>query len=107
LASSSTPEFGHRGGSGPVVTTIHGDPAGGRSVESGNHPHGGRFPGTVRAQEPGDDSRLDDETQSVDGEFVAVLFAEILDFDHGGCLSKMFWDRRTTVQRAARTLLRY
>ena len=69
LGLQQHPEFGHRGGGGPVVTAVDGDPAGGGLVEPGDHPHGGGFPGTVRAEEPGDDSGLHHETQSVDREF--------------------------------------
>jgi hypothetical protein len=52
-------------------------------VESGDHPHGGGFPGAVRAEEPGDNSGLHHEIQSVNGELGAVSLAEILYFDHG------------------------
>ena len=82
LASSSTPSSAIGAAGGPVVTAVDGDPAGGGLVEPGDHPHGGGFPGTVRAEEPGDDSGLHHEIQAVDRELVAVALAEILYFDH-------------------------
>src|SRR6478752_1822103 len=57
LGFEQHPEFGHRGGGGPVVTTVDGDPSGGRLVQAGDHPHRGGFPGAVRAEETGDNSR--------------------------------------------------
>ena len=87
------PELGHRGCCGPVVAAVDGDPAGGGPVESGDHPHGGGLSGSVRAEKPGDDPGLHDEVQSIDGEFVAVPLAEILDFDHRGTFRNM-WARR-------------
>ena len=56
LGFEQHPEFGHRGGGGPVVTAVHLDPAGGGSIEAGDHPHGGGLSGPVRAEKPSDQS---------------------------------------------------
>jgi hypothetical protein len=89
LGFEQHPEFGHRGGRGPVVAAVHGDPAGGRLVQAGDHPHRGGFPGAVRAEETGDHARLDHETQSVHREFGPVSLAEVFHFDH--CFAFRAW----------------
>jgi hypothetical protein len=75
-------EFGHRRAGGPVTAAVDHDPASGRLVQARDHPHRRGLPGAVRAEETGDDSGLDHETQPVHRQFLAVTLTEILYFDH-------------------------
>src|SRR5665213_1053895 len=51
-------------------------------VETQHQPHGRRLPSAVRAEEPGDDTRLNGEAEIVDGPAVAEPLAEPCRFDH-------------------------
>ena len=58
-------------------------------IQPGNHPHGSRFTGPVRAEETGDDTRLDHEAQPVDRQLLPVLLAEVFNLDHVNILPNM------------------
>jgi hypothetical protein len=64
------------------VLAVDPDRAAVRAVQPGDHPHGGGFPGAVRAQEPGHHARLYHEAQAVDGGLVAVPFGQAVNLDH-------------------------
>jgi hypothetical protein len=53
-----------------------------RRVEPEHDAHRGGLAGAVRAQEPGDDARLDGEGQVLDGDLLAVALRDMVDFDH-------------------------
>jgi hypothetical protein len=59
-----------------VLLAADGDGAGVRVVQAENQPHGGGLAGAVRAEEARHRARRHAERQIVDGEFVAVPFAE-------------------------------
>jgi hypothetical protein len=82
LGLQQNTEFGYRGTGGPVAAAVDHDPTSGRLVQARDHPHRRGFPGAVRAEETGDDSGLDHETQPVHRQFLAVTLTEILYFDH-------------------------
>jgi len=52
LGLQQNTEFGHRRTGGSVAAAVDHDPASGRLVQAGDHPHRGELPGAVRAEEP-------------------------------------------------------
>jgi hypothetical protein len=65
-----------------VRLAVHRDVAGGRGVEPEDHSHRRRLAGAVRAEEAGDDTRLNREGQLVDRESVAVPLGQRPRLDH-------------------------
>jgi len=49
--------------------------------ERGQHPHHGRFAGTVRAKHTVDDTFRNGQREVVDGEDSSVLFRQVVSFD--------------------------
>jgi hypothetical protein len=70
-----------------VAAAVDGDGAGGGSVESDDHPHGGRLAGAVGAEEAGHLARGDGEADVVDGHLVAVVLGQVAGVDHRSVLS--------------------
>ena len=62
--------------------TNFGIPGGGWQ-ETGDHPHGGGFTGSVRSEETEDFSFFDSKREVVHGAFGSELFGKTFDFDHG------------------------
>ena len=69
----------------PVRAPVDGGPAAGRHGQAEQQPDGGRFPGSVRAEEPGDAARCQLEGQVADRGDGAVPLGQRLDGDgtHG------------------------
>jgi len=84
-------ELGHRCDRCAVVPAVDPDPTARRFVQPRDHPHGRGLPGAVGTEEPGDDSRVDDEVEMVDGHLVPVPFAQTFDLDH---LFPLLWRRK-------------
>ena len=65
-----------------VALAVDGDGAGRRRVEAEDQAHRGRLARPVRAEEAGDDSRLDGEAEAVDGALRAVVLRQVVCLDH-------------------------
>jgi hypothetical protein len=72
------PDLGQRIAMVAVRPAVDGHAAAGGPVQADDHPHGGRLPSPVGAQESRDLARLDGEGQLVDRDLVAEPFAQCL-----------------------------
>jgi hypothetical protein len=75
-------DLSQRGGVLGVGAAVDERDAGGRPVQPDDQPHGGGFPGAVRAEETGDLPRPGGEAQPVDRRLCPVSFDYLADLDH-------------------------
>ena len=90
-----------------IVTSVHGDVAGVRRVETHDHPHRRRLAGSVRAEEPRHDTRPYLKAELIDGHLGPVPLGQGLGFDHRRlriiCCALLGRNRRT--KRSTRTMV--
>src|ERR1700722_10114570 len=70
-----------------------------RTIQTEQQSHRGRLPGSIRSQEPGDDTRSYHEAQVVDRDLRPVVFGETGRLDHGAHLEPVprHWVMGVTV----------
>ena len=76
-------DLGARVGDIAVAAPVDEGLALGGEGQPGEASHGGGFAGAIGTEETGDASRLDSETDVVNGEDVAIPFGEVSEGDHG------------------------
>ena len=74
-----------------VELPVDGDGAGRRRIEPEDEAHRGRLARSVRAEEAGDDSRLDGEAEPVDGALRAVVLRQVVGLDHLRTFKRHAW----------------